>query len=282
MSLIYPSSSPLPVSDADGEPQPVAIASPAEPDGSANSVLGKVRLILEAFGPDDESLGLSEIVRRTGVAKASVHRLAQELLQWGLLERRGSEYWLGMRLFEIGQRVPRQRILRDAARPFMEDLYQATGETIHLAVLDGLEVIYLEKVSGHGQVSRPSRIAGRMPLHCTATGKALIAFGPGALFSDVVATSLARVTPRTITAPKLLAQEIQQARKVGYAIEREQTRVGYLSVAIPLTGATGTVVAALSVTAPTFRADVNKYVGLLSMVSRRITKSIMVADGGRS
>ncbi|MFD1540753.1 IclR family transcriptional regulator [Nonomuraea guangzhouensis] len=258
------------------------IAFPPESEGAANSVLGKVRLILEAFGPDDESLGLSEIVRRTGVAKASVHRLAQELLQWGLLERRGSEYWLGMRLFEIGQRVPRQRILREAARPFMEDLYQATGETIHLAVLDGLEVIYLEKVSGHGQVSRPSRIAGRMPLHCTATGKALLAFGPGALFGDVVAEPLARVTPRTITVPRLLAQEIQQARKVGYAIEQEQTRTGYLSVAIPLTGATGTMVAALSVTAPTFRADVNKYVGLLTMVSRRITKSIMAADGGRS
>ncbi|MEW1845386.1 IclR family transcriptional regulator [Nonomuraea angiospora] len=274
MALMHSPSSP--------DVKPLAIVPSPEHDAAANSVLGKVRLILEAFGPDDESLGLSEIVRRTGVAKASVHRLAQELLQWGLLERRGSEYWLGIRLFEIGQRVPRQRILREAARPFMEDLYQATGETIHLAVLDGLEVIYLEKVSGHGQVSRPSRVAGRMPLHCTATGKALLAFGPAALFGDVVATPLARVTPRTVTAPKLLAQEIQQARKAGYAVEREQTRVGYLSVAIPLTGATGTMVAALSVTAPTFRADVNKYVGLLSMVSRRITKSIMAADGGRT
>ncbi|MCF6469448.1 IclR family transcriptional regulator [Nonomuraea sp. MG754425] len=250
-------------------------------DGAANSVLGKVRLILEAFGPDDESLGLSEIVRRSGVAKASVHRLAQELLRWGLLERRGSEYWLGMRLFEIGQRVPRQRILREAARPYMEDLYQATGETIHLAVLDGLEVIYLEKVSGHSQVSRPSRVAGRMPLHCTATGKALLAFGPASLFTEVVAAPLARITPRTVILPKLLAQELDQARKAGYAIEREQIRIGYLSVAIPLIGATGTMVAALSVTAPTFRADVNKYVGLLGMVSRRITKSITLSDEQR-
>ncbi|MFF4625133.1 IclR family transcriptional regulator [Nonomuraea jabiensis] len=252
-----------------------------ELDGAPNSVLGKVRLILEAFGPDDESLGLSEIVRRSGVAKASVHRLAQELLRWGLLERRGSEYWLGMRLFEIGQRVPRQRILREAARPYMEDLYQATGETIHLAVLDGHEVLYLEKVSGHSQVSRPSRVAGRMPLHCTATGKALLAFGPAYLFTEVVAAPLARITPRTVILPKLLAQELDQAKKAGYAIEREQIRIGYLSVAIPLVGATGTMVAALSVTAPTFRADVNKYVGLLGMVSRRITKSITLADDQR-
>ena len=204
-----------------------------------------------------------------------MHRLAQELLRWGLLERHGSEYWLGMRLFEIGQRVPRQRILREAARPYMEDLYQATGETIHLAVPDGLEVIYLEKISGHSQVSRPSRIAGRMPLHCTATGKVLLAFGPRSLFAEVIASPLTRVTPHTVTAPKLLAQELSRARGVGYAVEHEQTRIGYLSVAIPLTGPTGTTVAALSVTAPTFRADIEKYAGLLSMVRRRITNSIM-------
>ncbi|MFC5994364.1 IclR family transcriptional regulator [Pseudonocardia hispaniensis] len=240
----------------------------------ANSVLGKVQLILEAFGPDDEHLSLTEIARRSGVAKASVHRLAQELLQWGVLERRGSAYWLGMRLFEIGQRVPRQRILREAARPYMEDLYQATKETIHLAVLDGHEVLYLEKISGHGQITRPSRVAGRMPLHCTATGKVLLAFGSRALVDEVMAMPFQRVTPYTVGAPGLLLQELAKAREVGYAVEREQTRVGYLSVAIPLAGATGTTMAALSVTAPVFRADVEKYAGLLGMVSRRITKTI--------
>jgi DNA-binding IclR family transcriptional regulator len=242
----------------------------------ANSVLGKVQLILEAFGPDDEHLSLSEIARRSGVAKASVHRLAQELLRWGVLERRGSDYWLGMRLFEIGQRVPRQRILREAARPYMEDLYHATNETIHLAVVDGIEVFYLEKVSGHGQVSRPSRVAGRMPLHCTATGKALLAFGPSVLVNEVLAMPFERITPHTVGAPGLLLQELSKARELGYAVEREQTRTGYLSVAIPLISATGTTIAALSVTAPVFRADVPKYAGLLGMVGRRITKTLSV------
>jgi DNA-binding IclR family transcriptional regulator len=252
----------------------------APPDGGANSVLGKVQLILEAFGPDDENLSLTELSRRSGVAKASVHRLAQELLQWGVLERRGSDYWLGIRLFEIGQRVPRQRILREAARPYMEDLYHATNETIHLAVLDGLDVLYLEKVSGHGQVSRPSRVAGRMPLHCTATGKALLAFGPPSLVDEVMTMPFERLTPHTVAAPGLLMQELTRTRTVGYAVEYEQARIGYLSVAIPLVGATGVTMGALSVTAPVFRADVEKYAGLLGMVGRRITKTISAMSSG--
>ncbi|NKQ51720.1 IclR family transcriptional regulator [Amycolatopsis sp. K13G38] len=245
-----------------------------ETAGDANSVLGKVQRILEAFGPDDEHLSLSELARRSGVAKASVHRLAQELLRWGVLERRGSDYWLGMRLFEIGQRVPRQRILRDAARPYMEDLYHATGETVHLAVLDGLEVLYLEKVSGHRQVTKPSRVAGRMPLHCTATGKVLLAFGSRALVDEVVSAPLERVTSRTVATPGLLLQELARARELGHAAEHEQTRVGYLSVAVPLLGSTGTTMGALSVTAPLVRGDVPKYAGLLGMVARRITATL--------
>ena len=207
-----------------------------------------------------------------------MHRLAQELVRWGLLERRHGDYRLGMRLFEMGQRVPRQRILRDLARPFMEDLFQATGETIHLAVLDGLDVLYLEKISGHGQVGRPSRVAGRMPLHCTATGKALLAFGPPSLVEEVLASPLPRVTPRTVVAPRLLGQELQRAREQGHAVEHEQTRIGYMSVATPLYGATGVVVAALSVTAPSARASVDRYASLLTMVSRRITKLLSDRD----
>lgn len=250
--------------------------------GGANSVLGKVQLILEAFGPDDDHLSLTELSRRSGVAKASVHRLAQELLRWGVLERRGGHYWLGIRLFEIGQRVPRQRILRDAARPYMEDLHQATNETIHLAVLDGLEVLYLDKVCGRRQVSPPSRVAGRMPVHCTATGKVLLAFGSPTLVEEVMARPMERRTPHTVAAPGVLAQELNRVRAAGYAVEYEQTRLGYLSVAIPLMGATGATVGAVSITAPVYRADVPKYAGLLAMVGGRITKTIAAIGFGVS
>ncbi|GAA0514921.1 IclR family transcriptional regulator [Paractinoplanes deccanensis] len=244
-----------------------------------NSVLGKVRLILEMFGLDDETLSLSELARRTGLAKASVHRLSQELVRWGLLERRNGEYRLGMRLFEIGQRVPRQRILRDLARPLMVDLVHATSGTVHLAVVDGLEVLYLEKVSsGNTHVNHPSRVAGRMPLHCTATGKALLAFGRRGLLDEVMAAPLARVTARTTVAPGLLAQELDRTRELGYATEFEQTRLGYMSVAIPLAGATGVTVAALSVTVPLSRSKVDLLAGQLGLVGRHMTKLLSAEE----
>jgi len=237
----------------------------------ANSVLGKARLILEAFGVDDVDLSLTEISRRTGISKASVYRLNQELLDWGMLERSGQEYRLGLRAFELGSRVPRIRVLRDGIRPYMESLYYSVKETVHLAVLDGLEVLYLEKVAGAPQATRPSRIAGRLPLHSTATGKVMLAYGTGDLLEAVVARGLDRITPATIVLPRMLAQQLRRVREDGYAVEREETTTGYCSVAVPIFGASGLLLGSLSVTAPTFRADVPRYAAALTAVSRKVS-----------
>ena len=169
----------------------------------ANSVLGKARLILESFRLDDVDLSLSELSRRTGISKASVHRLAQELLAWGMLERSGQEYRLGMRAFELGSRVPRFRVLRDAARPFMESLHYATKEAVHLAVRDGREVLYLEKIASGPESAKPSRIAGRIPRHNTSTGKVLLAYAPSEVVDDVLQGELPRWTRSSTVARRL-------------------------------------------------------------------------------
>ncbi len=135
----------------------------SQPAGELSSVLGKARMILDAFDTDHSDLSLTELTRRSGVAKATVHRLAGELVEWGLLERAGTKYRLGLRLFELGQLVPRQRILRDAALPYMEDLLLATQETVHFAVRDGIDVLYIEKIIGHRGLNQQSRVAGRLP-----------------------------------------------------------------------------------------------------------------------
>jgi len=236
----------------------------------ANSVLGKARLILEAFQIDDDDLSLSELSRRTGISKASVHRLAQELLDWGMLERAGTDYRLGMRAFELGSRVPRLRVLRDAIRPYMDNLHFATKETVHLGVLDGLEVLYLEKVAARGQTTRPSRIAGRMPLHCTATGKILLAFSAPTLLEEILARPLERRTPSTIVLPGVLAEQVRKTRSAGHSTESEETAIGYCSVAVPLFGSSGLLLGALSITAPTFRAHTAQYAAALTAVSRRV------------
>jgi DNA-binding IclR family transcriptional regulator len=247
-----------------------------------NSVLGKAQLILENFTAEDDSLSLSEIVRRTGLAKASVYRLSQELLHWGLLERVGSDYRLGLRLFEIGQRVPRQRILRHAALPFMEDLLLATQETIHFAIHDGLDVVYIEKIIMHRGLSKESRVAGRLPLYCTATGKIILAHSPNELLTQVAAAGLAPVTRHTVTSIQVLVQQIEKARRAGIATESEEIRLGYASVAVPVFSSDRTLAGALSITAPTSRMDVPRLVTRLRTAALGISQTLQAADVSRS
>ncbi len=250
-------------------PARLAAAGPDE-----RSVLGKVRLLLDAFAIDDTGLSLAEIVRRTGLAKPTVHRLCQELVGWGLVERDPAGYRLGLALFEMGQRVPRQRVLRDAALPHLEELFVATRETVHCAVLDGFEVVYIEKISGYRQVGRPSRIAGRMPLHCTATGKALLAFGAPSLREAALARPLSRRTPRTITSAHLLQNQLAAVVVNGFAVEHEETRLGHSSVAAPIFGPSGVLAGALSVTAPTSRVHVSRLSTVVRQTAGAVTRAL--------
>ncbi|WP_416957111.1 IclR family transcriptional regulator domain-containing protein [Streptomyces sp. Agncl-13] len=266
-------SPPPPVTGA--SPSPVTGAS-ASPD-SMNSVLGKVRPILEAFTVDDESLSLADLVRRTGVAKATVHRLCQELVVWGLLERAGCDYRLGLRLFEIGQRVHRQRILREVAQPYMEDLLLATQETIHFAIHDGLDVVYLEKILPHRGLSEESRVAGRLPLYCTATGKAILAFSPATLFGEVVRNGLKPFTRHTITSPGRLRGQVERIREEGIATEAEEVRLGYMSMAVPVFCRQNTLAGALSITAPTYRVDAAAHASALRTAGLGIGRALRSA-----
>lgn len=245
---------------------------------SMNSVLGKARLILEAFTAADGELSLSDLVQRTGVAKATVYRIAQELLRWGVLERAGTRYRLGLRLFEMGLLVPRQRILREAALPYMEDLLVATQETIHLGVHEGIEVLYLEKIIMHRGLSAQSRVAGRLPLYSTATGKVIMAFSAPRLYEEVVRAGLAPLTRHTITSPALLADQLARVHTNGVATECEETLLGYASLAVPVLGRSGALAGALSITAPTRRMNVPKMSGLLRVASAGITRNLRLSS----
>jgi DNA-binding IclR family transcriptional regulator len=239
-----------------------------------NSVLGKAKLILEAFSAEDDAVSLTELVRRTGIAKATVYRLAQELLQWGMLERAGTDYRLGLRLFEMGQRVPRQRILREAALPYMEDLLLATRETIHFAVRDGLDVLYIEKIITHQGLGKQSRVAGRLPLYCTATGKVLLAYSGSELFADVVRAGLAPLTPYTIRSPLVLARQLERVRQTRLATEHEETRPGYGSMAVPILGSADVVVGALAITAPNVRLNITRFTTALRAAAEGIGRKL--------
>ena len=190
-----------------------------------SSVVGKIDCILSAFEPDDVSISLAYLARRTGIAKSTLHRPVGSLVDAGILEREDGQLELGLRLFELGQLVPRQRTLRDAALPFMEDLFEATHETVHLAVLDGIEILYVEKIMGHRRVRSPSRVAGRMPLYSTAVGKAILASSPPELLDRVIEAGLRPRTPYTIVAAKLLRENVAEVQPP-VAFDREESLLG--------------------------------------------------------
>ncbi|WP_216215383.1 IclR family transcriptional regulator [Amycolatopsis aidingensis] len=267
----------------------MTLADPHSLPADSKSVLGKAKLILDAFDSDNVDLSLTELVRRSGVAKATVHRLAGELLEWGLLERVGTRYRLGLRLFELGQLVPRRRILRDAALPYMEDLLIATQETVHFGVRDGIDVLYIEKIAGHRGLHSQSRVAGRLPLYCTATGKMILAFSPQSVFDEVVREGLTALTRNTTMSVDLLGKQLARMRRDRMAVEVEETRLGYMSVAVPVFSGGTRLAGALSVTAPTTRMNVNRVTGALRDAGAGISRTLQsmrcalfAEDGGGS
>ncbi|MGQ0483282.1 MAG: IclR family transcriptional regulator [Pseudonocardia sp.] len=211
--------------------------------------------LLTAFRSGEAELSLAELSRRTGIPKPTAHRLLTELARWDVVERTPGGVRLGMGLFELGQLAPRQRGLREAAAPFLTDLFEATHETVHLAVPDRVDVVYVQKLTGRLGPRVPSRVGGRMPAYCTGVGKALLAFAPPERLAEVVAAGLVRRTPRTRVAPGLLEQELARIRARGVAEEHEESTVGIACVAAPVLAADGYAVAAISITGWAHRLD---------------------------
>ncbi|MGW4351437.1 IclR family transcriptional regulator [Nocardia sp. NPDC004582] len=226
-----------------------------EPDPPAvpNSVLGKAVSVLDAFTGDDHWVSFSELVRRTGLHKTTMHRLLAELVAIRLIDRSESGYRLGRHLFELGMRATVERGLIEVSIPFLQDLYERTHEIVHLGVLEGDEVVYVAKIGGHRQAESPSRIGGRMPLYCTAIGKAMLAHAPGGLKARALAAPLPRRTPRTITTPGLLARQLDRIVETGVAFEYEESAVGLVCVASPILDADDRPVAAVSLAGPATR-----------------------------
>ncbi|NYV77078.1 IclR family transcriptional regulator, partial [Streptomyces sp. UH6] len=219
-----------------------------------DTVLGKALAVLRAFGPADSVLPLAELVRRTGLAKGTAHRVAGDLVHHRLLDRTEHGYRLSGGLFELGLRAAAERTLVELAMPFLQDLYERTHETVHLGVRQGGEVLYLTKIGGHRQARTPSRTGGRMPVHCTAIGKVLLAHADEEELTAVLSGPLERRTPRTVVAPGLLRRQLVKAVETGVAYEYEESTQGLLCVAAPVLEPDGrTAVAAISVTGPVGR-----------------------------
>lgn len=206
--------------------------------------------MLATFDDQHGVLTLSDIARRSGLPLSTARRLVQELHAWGGLDRLPEGgYCVGMRLWEIGSCAPQHRGLRAAAVPYLQDLYAAARENVQLVVLDGSQALVVERIFGAGAVPTETDRGGRLPLHATSAGKALLAFAAPELVADVVARGLVRYTSHTVVEPGRLAAALRRVRETGVAYAREELVPGTVSVAAPVLERDGRLVAAVAIVA---------------------------------
>jgi IclR family transcriptional regulator, acetate operon repressor len=231
----------------------------ADEAAGQRSVSDRLLLILDTVAASSGEIGLSDLARMTGLKKPTVHRLAAELVGHRMLERGTDGYRLGLHLFELGQQLPIRRRLRETALPLMSDLLEATHEIVQLGLLDGTEVVYVEKLTGPHSITAPSAVGSRLPAYCSGLGKAILAFSPPEILDQVLAAPMPARTSTTITDPDRLRRELERIRETGVAYDREEGNRGIVCVAAPIiaertAGRFGDLsVAAISVTGPSRR-----------------------------
>lgn len=240
---------------------------------AGTSVTSRALAILGAFDEEHRALSLSDISARADLPLATTHRLLGELFRWGALERLPSgDYVIGRRIWDIGHLAPAETGLRQVAEPFLHDLYGATLATVHLAVREGTEVVYLDRLRGNQSVPVVSKVGGRLPLHSTGVGKVLLAHAPEEV-QQAALGSLTRITPYTITQPGVLRRQLRQVLDRGYATTREEMTLGACSIAVPVQQG-DRVVAALGLVVASLRGSEQRLYGALRVAAQSIGRRL--------
>jgi IclR family acetate operon transcriptional repressor len=242
----------LEVPTALGAPEPSFLA--AQPVAeSVQSSASKTLALLEALARIESStFGVTEVAADIGVPKSTAHRLLKTLEEHGFVARVGSRYRVGGRLFELSEaaRWSEYGELRDAAyRPLAWLFERSDAVAVHLAVLSGRDVVYLDKITRPAGTLLPSRIGGRFPATCTALGKAILAFSDKAVVEDVLNRPLPRATPYSVAARRRLLEQLNQTRSTGFSVEREEACHGTICIAAPILH-DGEAIAAVSLCIP--------------------------------
>lgn len=243
-----------------------------------SSVANAIRLT-KAFSENEYEMGISALAARLGLAKSTVHRLATTLVEYDMLEqnRETGKYRLGLALFELGTLVRRKMDVMSEAQAQIHALADLTGETVQLAILDHLSVLYIRIRESRQAVRMSTGLGSRAPAHCTSVGKALLAYQPGEVVKQVIDNGLPRFTANTITTPAALVEELASIRQRGYALDDEEMETGLRCVAAPIRDSSGRVTAAISVAAPVQRmtkkmvqSTIPSVVAAADAISRRL------------
>jgi len=219
-------------------------------------VLERAVDILQVLSEDSRELAAGEVAERLSLHKSTIHRLLTVLDQHRLIRRDAEtgRYALGLRLFEFGTRAVRGLRLRDQAQPYLDQLARETGETAHVCVLDGGDMVSIAYAEGPRSLRMPATVGRRTPAYCSAVGKAMLAFLSEGPLDDVLSERPQRAcTNKTLVTRAALLDDLRQTRTRGYAIDDEEIEKGLRCVGGPVWNYTGEVVAAISVAGPAFR-----------------------------
>jgi DNA-binding IclR family transcriptional regulator len=246
-----------------------------DPAPATSSVTGRALAILDSFDAGHRRQSLSSISRRTGLPLTTVHRLVHELERHSALERGADgDYEMGSRIWRLGILASVHADLREVALPYMEDVYELTNAAVQIAVLDGLRCLIVDRIAGSRTMSVMSKPGSRLPLHATGVGKVLLAFG-GQELQDAVLGSLDRYTDQTITDADLLRAQLRTITSQGFAQTHEELAAGATSIAVPLRGQDGTVIAALGIVTPSTTPDVAKLVPVMQVTAAALSRKLV-------
>lgn len=248
--------------------------------------LGKAMRLLDLVALAGEPLRFSDILLLSGEPRGTVHRQLSHLLEEGLVEQAtDGTYRAGLRLLTLATLSWSRNEFREIAAPALQSLHDATGETVHLGVLRGFDVVYLDKVDGRQSVRMHSQIGRASPLYCTGIGKAALSVLPRGEASGLVQKITFRAfTQNTMSSAEALERELETIRREGHAFDREEHEEGICCVAAPISGGGDGFAAGISVTGPVFRvtrAQLEDWAEPVRLAAERITRDVAVRLGPR-
>jgi len=234
-------------------------------------MIDRVVEILNCVGTS-RGLTLAQIMDQTNLPRSSVYRILDHLVRINWIQREEKVYSLGLRMLELGTRAAHQHSLRVAAAPYLYELQSTTGLVAHLAVLDGTDVLYLEKIGGRLSLRVPSWVGGRAPAACTGLGKAMLAFADDNVLDNVLRGPMVALTSVSIRSERMLRVELDRIRERGVAFDREESVLGIGCVAAPVL-TVGSGVAGISVCGPISQMKPERLVAAVRSAAHEISRA---------
>ena len=245
--------------------------------------------ILSAFGSDRSTIGVSELSRELSLSRSTTHRYIATLTSLGYLQQDAEtkRYRLGPRVLDLGFSAINSMDIREISVPHLQALSDATGFTVNMAILDGPDVVYIERCrtsrSGQRQIDLNLHVGSRLPAYCTGLGKALLAFVPEERFEEILdQADLVARGPNTITDRAALRAEMERVRTTGLAVNNEELAYGLRSIAAPIRSTSGDVVAALNLAVHRSMVSMDDLIERYGPTVKRTADAISAEIGYRS